>query len=88
MFKKILQTILSRGTVHKSELAKEVGVQTATLNDMFRILLERGYLRLADCDVIEADHCSSCPSSAGCHTDDALGKAYYVTEKGKRFAEA
>ncbi|MHA2242111.1 MAG: hypothetical protein ACXACE_10935 [Candidatus Thorarchaeota archaeon] len=32
--------------------------------------------------------CSSCPSASGCESQIDAGRAYFVTEKGKRYAES
>ncbi len=86
MLKKILELIVNDGILYKREMAERVGVQTETLDDMLKILLERGYLRLSECGTSEKVICSSCPSAGSCNTE-VLGQAYYVTAVGKRYAK-
>lgn len=86
MLKKILQLLVTDGILYKREMAKRVGVQTETLDDMLRILLDRGYLRLSECETSEKVVCSSCPSAGSCNTA-VSGQAYYVTAKGKSYAK-
>lgn len=86
MLKKILQLLVNDGILYKREMAKRVGVQTETLDDMLKILLERGYLRLSECDTSEKVVCSSCPSAGSCNSE-VSGQAYYVTAKGTRYAK-
>lgn len=86
MLKKILQILVNDGILYKREMAERVGVQTETLDDMLRILLEKGYLRLSECRTSEGVVCSSCPSVGSCNTE-ASGQAYYVTAKGTRYAK-
>ncbi|KXH72422.1 MAG: hypothetical protein AM326_03530 [Candidatus Thorarchaeota archaeon SMTZ-45] len=86
MLKKILQVMLGANMTHKSELARTIGVRPETLEDMLRLLLDRGLLRLGECAEISNSHCASCPSSASCQPDDLESKSYYVTEKGKKYA--
>ncbi|MFW9889759.1 MAG: FeoC-like transcriptional regulator [Candidatus Thorarchaeota archaeon] len=88
MLKKILQIMLQENVISKAELAKSVGVQLETLEDMLRMLLGRGLLRLGDCVEAPANHCSGCPRAVGCHPDGTSGKSYYVTEKGKKYASS
>ncbi|MHA2141025.1 MAG: FeoC-like transcriptional regulator [Candidatus Thorarchaeota archaeon] len=88
MLKNILQVMLHTNVIRKPELARRVGVQPETLEDMLKLLLDRGLLRLGDCEEITDDHCTGCPSSAGCHPSDSEGKSYYVTEKGKKYAKS
>ncbi|MHA2349019.1 MAG: hypothetical protein ACXADL_05245 [Candidatus Thorarchaeota archaeon] len=80
MLKKILQLLLAQNLLYKGEIAENVGVQNTTLDDMLRILLQRGFLRQSSC--------SSCPSASGCESQIDAGRAYFVTEKGKRYAES
>ncbi len=86
MLKKILQLIVNEGILYKREMAERMRVQTETLDDMLKILLERGYLRLSECGISEKVVCSSCPSAGSCNTE-VSGQAYYVTARGKRYAQ-
>ena len=86
MLKRILQVMLETNMIHKPDLARRVGVQPETLEDMLLMLLDRGLLRLGDCEELPGDHCTGCPSSAGCHPSHSENKSYYVTEKGKKYA--
>ncbi|MHA1935841.1 MAG: FeoC-like transcriptional regulator [Candidatus Thorarchaeota archaeon] len=88
MLKKILKLLLAQNLLYKGEIAENVGVQAATLDDMLRILLQRGFLRVGDCESQPQSSCSSCPSASGCESQIDAGKAYFVTEKGKRYAES
>jgi hypothetical protein len=80
--------MLQTNMIHKPELARRVGVQPETLEDMLKMLLDRGLLRLGECEEITGDHCTGCPSSAGCHPSDSASKSYYVTEKGMKYAKS
>ena len=86
MLRKILQLIVNDGILYKREMAERMGVQTETLDDMLKILVERSYLRLSECGISEKVVCSSCPSAGSCNTE-ASGQAYYVTARGKRYAQ-
>jgi len=87
VLKKILQLIVNDGILYKREMAERVGVQTETLDDMLKILLERGYLRLSECGTSEKVVCSNCPSAGSCNTE-VSGQAYYMTARGKMYAES
>ncbi len=87
MLKKILQLIVNEGILYKREMAERMEVQTETLDDMLKILLERGYLRLSECGISEKVVCSSCPSAGSCNTE-VSGQAYYVTARGKSYTES
>ncbi|MHA2003110.1 MAG: FeoC-like transcriptional regulator [Candidatus Thorarchaeota archaeon] len=86
MLKKILQVMLAANIIHKPELARRIGVQQETLDDMLRLLVERGLLRVGECAEISESHCGSCPSLSGCHHEEEESKSYYVTEKGRKYA--
>jgi hypothetical protein len=88
VLKKILILLLARNLLYKEEIAENVGVQATTLDDMLLILLQRGFLRVGDCEAQPQSSCSSCPSASGCESQIDSGKAYFVTEKGKRYAES
>jgi hypothetical protein len=82
MIKEVLQLIVSEGILDKNQIARRVGMQVETLDDIIRLLVERGYLRMEvnGCDVESS--CSGCHSSAGCDTITSTGQAFYVTDRG------
>ena len=86
MLKKIIQVMLTANMIHKPELARRVGVQPETLEDMLRLLLERGMLRVGECAEISDSHCSGCSSASNCNSIEHESISYYVTEKGKKYA--
>jgi hypothetical protein len=86
MIKRVLQLIVREGILDKNQIARQVGMQVETLDDIIRLLVERGYLRMETngCDVESS--CSGCHSSAGCDTITSTGQAFYVTDRGKAYA--
>jgi hypothetical protein len=86
MIKRVLQLIVREGILDKNQIARQVGMQIETLDDIIRLLVERGYLRMEvnGCDVESS--CSGCHSSAGCDTITSTGQAFYVTDRGKAYA--
>ena len=86
MIKEILQLIVSEGILDKNQIARRVGMQVETLDDIIRLLVERGFLRMEQngCDVESS--CSGCHSSAGCETITDTGQAFFVTDRGKAYA--
>ncbi|MBY8997242.1 MAG: hypothetical protein KGD60_05880 [Candidatus Thorarchaeota archaeon] len=86
MIKRVLQLIVSEGILDKNQIARRVGMQVETLDDIIRLLVERGFLRMEmnGCDVESA--CSGCHSSAGCDTESKTGQAFYITDRGKAYA--
>lgn len=87
MIKKVLQLIIDEGILDKNQIAHRIGIQIETLDDIIRLLVERGYLRMEvnGCDV--EDSCSGCHSSAGCDMISNAGQVFYVTDRGKRYAQ-
>ncbi len=86
MIKRVLQLIVSEGILDKNQIARRVGMQVETLDDIIRLLVERGFLRLEvnGCDVEST--CSGCHSSTGCETITNTGQAFYITDRGKAYA--
>lgn len=86
MIKKVLQLIVSEGILEKNQIARRAGMQVETLDDIIRLLVERGFLRMEvnGCDVESS--CSGCHSSASCDTITSTGQVFYVTDKGKAYA--
>ena len=82
MLKKVLQVMLTANMIHKPELARRVGVQPETLEDMLKLLLDRGLLRARECAEVSDNHCSGCSSASTCNSDEHEVTSYYVTEKG------
>ncbi|UCH05362.1 MAG: hypothetical protein JSW05_04135 [Candidatus Thorarchaeota archaeon] len=88
MLKKILQVMQERRIIHKQDLAKILGVQIETLEDMLRLLVEKEYLKRDDCVEFEDTHCSSCPSASGCLDEQIATHDYHLTAKGVRYAKS
>lgn len=86
MIKRVLQLIVREGILDKNQIARQVGMQVETLDDIIRLLVERGYLRMEvnGCDIESS--CSGCHSSAGCETITDTGQVFYVTDRGKAYA--
>ena len=86
MIKKVLQLIVSEGILDKSQIARRIGIQVETLDDIIRLLVGRGYLRMEEngCDIESS--CSGCQSAAGCNMITNTGQIFYVTDKGKAYA--
>jgi hypothetical protein len=86
MIKKILKLLISRGMLEKNQIAREVGIQVETLDDIIRLLVERGYLRREPNGCEMASSCSGCHNASGCSMVTKTGQVLYVTEKGKAYA--
>jgi hypothetical protein len=86
MIKEVLQLIVAEGIMDKSQIARRIGIQVETLDDVIRLLVERGYLRMEEngCDVESS--CTGCHNSASCDTITNTGQAFYVTDRGKAYA--
>ncbi|TFF92760.1 hypothetical protein EU546_07220 [Candidatus Thorarchaeota archaeon] len=87
MIRKILRLIIHKEMLTVQEIAKEVGIQEGTLEDIFHLLLNRGLLRPGECNAPKGVSCASCPMASSCNLTGNLGQTYYVTEKGKRYAQ-
>jgi hypothetical protein len=85
MFEQVLEIIVENGIVDKREIARRVGVQIETLDDVIDLLCKRGYLRENEGSCSESPSCSGCNQAESCGSSDRLGRALFVTEKGKQF---
>ena len=85
MFKRILTMLIDEGLLTKNQIASTIGVQVGTLDDMLRIMVERGLLRVGECVEPAETHCTACPVAADCQSL-STSNDYYITEKGKRYA--
>ncbi len=88
MIKKILRFIIAEEMLTEKQIAKRMGIQEATLQDILQLLVRRGLLRPGQCTAPRDAGCSSCPMASGCNLIGDLGETYYVTEKGKMYALA
>lgn len=86
MIKRVLQLIVKEGILDKKEIARRVGMQVETLDDIIRLLIERDFLRTDVDGCVESSACSGCHSSPECTEIDFTGQAFFVTEKGKTYA--
>ncbi len=86
MIGKVLKLIVAEGILDKNEIARRVGVQVETLDDIIRLLVDRRFLRMEEngCDVEPT--CTGCHSTAGCDKSTNTSKAFYVTERGRKYA--
>lgn len=86
MIREVLQLIVTEGMLDKNQIARKLGIQNETLDDIIRLLVERGYLRMEHngCDVESS--CSGCHNAKGCDMITNTGQAFYITERGKAYA--
>ncbi len=87
MLKEILQIILSGNITSTQQIAESLGIQIDTLEDMLRILHEKGMLTMAECGTTSPTKCASCPIAESSCSDGNLGHVYYITDRGRRYAE-
>ncbi len=85
MIEQVLDLIVESKIADKRELARQVGVQVETLDDIIDLLCQRGYLREEEGSCNESSSCSGCNLEESCGSSDRLGRALFVTEKGKQF---
>jgi hypothetical protein len=85
MIEQVLELIVESGIIDKRELARRVGVQVETLDDVIDLLCKRGYLRENEGSCDENPSCSGCSQAESCGAADKLGRALFVTEKAKQF---
>ena len=88
MIGQVLELIVDGKIVDKREIARQAGVQVETLDDVINLLCQRGYLRLNETSCSESPSCSGCSMGDSCGTSDKLGKALFVTEKGRQYVES
>ncbi len=77
----VLKLIVDNEMVYKKEIAEQVGIQPETLDDVLRLLVERGYLTRKVTETGDPK-CAGCPMSGTCH-EEGSSVVYYVTERGK-----
>ena len=88
MIGKVLELIVDGRIVDKRDIARQMGVQEETLDDIIDLLCQRGYLRLREGSCAESPSCSGCSAADSCGSTDKLGKALFVTEKGKQYVSS
>lgn len=88
MISKVLELIVDGRIVDKRDIARQVGVQVETLDDIIDLLRQRGYLRLSEESCTESPSCSGCSVADTCGSTDKLGKAVFVTEKGRQYVNS
>jgi hypothetical protein len=85
---RVLELIVDGRIVDKRELARQARVRVETLDDVIDLLCQRGYLRLHEESCVEGPSCSGCSHADSCGSSDKLGKALFVTEKGKQYVKS
>jgi len=88
MIERVLELIVEGGLVDKREIAQQAGVQTETLEDIINLLCNRGYMRIDEQSCSESPSCSGCSVADSCGTTDKLGKAIFVTDKGRQYVKS
>lgn len=90
MIKEILLMINSKGLLSKREIAERIGVQESLLDNIFSLLISRGYLEKIS---IGPEACMNCPLRSVCSMRGRLRArkhtitVYAITEKGRRYLE-
>jgi len=85
VIEQVLDLIVESKIADKRELARQVGVQVETLDDIIDLLCQRGYLSEEEGSCHASSSCSGCSLEESCGSSDRLGRALFVTEKGKQF---
>ena len=88
MSERVLEIIVERGLVDKQEIAREAGVQSETLEDIIDLLCNRGYMRIDEQSCTESPSCSGCSVADSCGSTDKLGRAIFVTDKGRQYIKS
>ncbi|MHA1138297.1 MAG: hypothetical protein ACTSSE_17595 [Candidatus Thorarchaeota archaeon] len=88
MIGQVLELIVEGRISDKREIARQAGVQVETLDDVIDLLCQRGYLRMSEGSCVESPSCSGCSVADSCGSTDKLGKALFVTEKGKQYVKS
>ncbi|MGY5873375.1 MAG: hypothetical protein RTV72_14080 [Candidatus Thorarchaeota archaeon] len=88
MIGKILELIVDGRIVDKRDIARQAGVQIETLDDVIDLLCQRGYLRMDEQSCEEGPSCSGCSAADSCGSTDKLGRAVFVTEKGRQYVKS
>jgi len=88
VIERVLELIVEGGLVDKREIAQQAGVQIETLEDMINLLCNRGYMRIDEQSCSESPACSGCSIADSCGTTDKLGKAIFVTDKGRQYVKS
>jgi hypothetical protein len=88
MIEKVLELIVEGRVTDKREIAREVGIQVETLDDIIDLLCQRGYLRVGEHSCAEGNHCSGCPMADTCGSTDKYGRVLFVTEKAKQYTKS
>ncbi len=88
MSERVLELIVEGGLVDKREIAQQAGVQTETLDDIIDLLCNRGYMRMDEQSCSESPSCSGCSVADSCGSTDKLGKAIFVTDKGRQYIKS
>lgn len=88
MSERVLELIVERGLVDKQEIAREAGVQSETLEDIIDLLCNRGYMRIDEQSCTESPSCSGCSVADSCGSTDKLGRAIFVTDKGRQYVKS
>jgi predicted transcriptional regulator len=88
VIEEVLELIVDGKIVDKREIALEAGIQIETLDHVIDLLCQNGYLRLSEMTCQESPSCAGCSHADSCKSSDKLGRALFVTEKGKQFVKA
>lgn len=88
MFREILRVIIADGLIDRAHLARKTGVDVEIVEDMIRLLIDRGYLSEHRSSDLSHSGCIGCPLSSKCGSGNSIMRTYSISPKGKRYAEA
>ena len=85
MLKEILALIDSGDAGSLEEIAQKLETEVTALEGPFKLLINKGYLKLEKTDgEVKSGKCLMCSSREFCGAD-ITGKAYTITEKGQDY---
>jgi hypothetical protein len=85
MLKEILKLIESGEAGSLDEMAKKLSTDLKAIEGPFKLLIEKGYLKLEAANGrVKSSKCLMCSAREFCGSD-VSGKAYVITEKGQNY---
>jgi DeoR/GlpR family transcriptional regulator of sugar metabolism len=85
LIKEVLELVRDGGLLSKSDIADKMGIQEATLENVFSLLSSKGYLKKIDGTTELPRACMSCSVSRECARKASAGNVYIITDKGKLY---
>jgi hypothetical protein len=88
MMKEVLRLVYEGGLISKTDIMDKLGIQESALEDIFSLLISKGYLKKIRNTDVSQDSMRYATSAFALRINVAVSSEYVITPKGKAYLKS